>query len=66
MTEQRVFDDPVLELARVMGGGPEGVLDLADVTDDEAEVVLAVIEEVEREAETRDLKAQLGQMGYLR
>jgi hypothetical protein len=61
---QRVFDDPVLELARVLGRGPEGVLDLADVTDSEAEIVLGVLDEVESEEHARDIAAQMKRMGH--
>ena len=61
---QRMFDDPVLELARQLGGGPENVLDLADVTDEEAETVLGVIGEVEAEERTRGIASRMRQMGH--
>jgi hypothetical protein len=59
-----MFDDPVLELARVMGDGPEGVLDLADVTNEEAETVLGAIGEVEAEERARGIAARMRQMGH--
>jgi hypothetical protein len=61
---QRTFDDPVLELAMRSGDGPEGVLDLADVTDDEAEIVLAVLDEVEADEKADRIVATLRQQGH--
>jgi hypothetical protein len=62
---QRAFDDPVLELAMRSGDGPEGVLDLADVTDDEAEIVLAVLDEVEGEEKAASITGRLRAMGHV-
>lgn len=62
MTE-RMFDDPVLELARQLGDGPEGVLDL-DVTDDEAEAVLAAIGEAEAEQQASRIASTLRAQGH--
>jgi hypothetical protein len=61
---QRVFDDRVLELARVLGGGPEGVLDLADVSDAEAETVIQVLDEVEAEERAAGIAATLRRQGH--
>lgn len=62
---QRTFDDPVIELATRLGHGPEGVLDLADVTDAEAEIVLDALDEVEADEEVARIEATLRQMGQI-
>ncbi len=61
---QRTFEDPVLELATRLGGGPEGVLDFADTTDEEAEIVLGVLDEVEAEEQARGIVSRLRQQGH--
>jgi len=61
---QRTFDDPVLELAMRLGDGPEGVLDLADVTDDEAEAVLTTLDEVEAEQRAAGIVDTLRRQGH--
>lgn len=61
---QRTFDDPVLELSMRLGDGPEGVLDLADVTDADAEIVLGVLDEVEAEERAAGIVATLRGQGH--
>lgn len=60
----RTFDDPVLELATRLGTGPEGVLDLADVTDAEAEIVLSTLNELEAEERAAGIAARMRAMGH--
>jgi len=62
---ERVFRDPVIELARALGDGPEDVLDFADVSDEEAEVVLSVLAEVEAEQEASGIASRLRQQGHV-
>jgi hypothetical protein len=61
---QRTFDDPVLELSIRLGDGPEDVLDLADVTDSDAEIVLSVLDEVEAEEQAAGMVATLRRQGH--
>jgi len=58
------FDDPVLELARRTGDYPGGVLDLADVSNEEAELVLATLDEVEAAEAASDIASRLRQQGH--
>jgi hypothetical protein len=62
---QRTYEDPILELATRFGDGPEGVLDLADVTDIEAETVLAVLDEADREEKAAAMTGRLRAMGHV-
>jgi hypothetical protein len=62
--KQRTFDDPVLELAMRFGDGPEAVLDLADVTDADAEIALGVLDEVEAEEQAASIVATLRGQGH--
>ena len=59
---ERGFQDPILELSRRMGVGT--VLDMA-VSDDEAETVLEVLDEVDAEQKARAMLKQIRQMGHL-
>jgi hypothetical protein len=60
----RTFEDPVLELSHRLGHGPEGVLDFADTTDEEAETVLAVLDEVEAEEQASGIVSRLRAQGH--
>ncbi len=61
----RTFEDPVLELAHVLGGGPEDVIDIADMTNQEAETALEVLSEVEHEMQAAEIAGNLRQAGLL-
>jgi hypothetical protein len=62
---QRTFDDPVLELAMRFGHGPEGVLEFAGTTAEEAETVLEVLDEVEAEERAADWLATFRLQGLV-
>lgn len=65
MTQKRQFADPVLELAMRLGGGPEHVLEFAsDVTDEDAETVLEVLDEIEAEERAGGIVATLRRQGH--
>ncbi len=61
------FQDPVLELAARLNGDPAvGVLELAaDMTDEEAEVALAVLDEADAAERASELARDLRRAGQL-
>jgi len=60
------FEDPVLELASRLSGDPAvGVLELADVTSEEAEAVNAALDEVEAEERAAGLVRDLRRGGQI-
>lgn len=62
---QRSFDDPVIELTHRLGGEPEDTLDFSLTTSDEdAELLLEVLDEVEAEENARDIAGRLRSMGH--
>jgi hypothetical protein len=59
------FTDPVLELNRRLGGGPEDVIGLgSEMTDADAEIALGVLDEVEAEEQAASIVATLRQQGH--
>lgn len=58
------FSDPVLELTRRIGDYPGDVLEFADVSDEEAELVLATLDEVDAEEAASDIASRLRQQGH--
>ena len=63
---QRTYQDPVIELARRLHGDhPERVLDFADVTTEEAETVLDVLDEVEAEENAAGIATRMRAAGHL-
>lgn len=62
---ERVFSDPHLELAHRLGGDPTDVIGLASDTDDsDAEIALAVLDEVEAEEQAASIVSRLRRMGH--
>ena len=59
------FDDPVLELARRCGDYPGNVLEFADTTAEEAELVLQAIDETEAEMAASDIASRLRSEGHI-
>jgi recombinational DNA repair protein RecR len=59
------FADPVLELTRRIGDYPGDVLEFADVSNEEAELVLATLDEVEAETTASDITRRLRQQGHI-
>lgn len=63
---ERLYGDPVLELTHRLGGDPEDVIGLAaDMTDEEAEVVLEVLDEVEASEHASGIVSRLRQQGHV-
>jgi hypothetical protein len=58
------FADPVLELTRRIGDYPGDVLEFADVSNEEAELVLATLDEVEAAEAASDIASRLRQQGH--
>jgi hypothetical protein len=61
---QRTYADPVLELSMRLGNGPEGVLEFAGTTSEDAETVLEVLDEVEAEEQAGDIASRMRAMGH--
>lgn len=49
---------------RTSGDDPTAILDMADVTPEEAEAVLEVLDEVDAEQRAADIAAQMRRMGH--
>lgn len=63
---QRRFQDAVLELSmRLSGDDPTFILDMADATPEECEVVLGVLDELAAEEEAARIAGQLRAMGHV-
>jgi hypothetical protein len=54
----------VLELTRRIGDYPGDVLEFADVSNEEAELVLATLDEVEAAEAASDIASRLRQQGH--
>ena len=58
------FDDPVLELARRCGDYPASVMEFADTSAEQAELVLQAIDETEAEMAASSIVSTLRQQGH--
>jgi len=66
MAQQRTYLDPVIELAGRLGGDPGDIYDLASqVSDEEAELVLEVLDEVEAEEAAAGIAGRLRRQGHI-
>lgn len=66
MARQRTYQDPALELTHRLTGDPVATYELAsDMTDEEAEEVIAALDEVEAEEKARGIVSSLRQQGHV-